>query len=256
MLCKLCDQERKLVRAHIIPEAFFRRARSEDDGNVPWMLVSSTPGLPAKRTRIGIYDQGILCEACERLFQDCDSYAVNLLLDRVVAESHPMYRGGEEVAFTIDSFDYRLLKFFAIAVLWRAAVSTQHYYEHVSLGRYENLAKTSILSGDPGDSDYFATFFCKWSAPESLKELTNVFMSPFREKMEGVNLVRFYLGPVIAYIKTDQRRFPNYFQPAQIRPAAPLVMINRQIERSKDLVAMKMIAANLKGWKFQPTSKG
>jgi len=250
MQCKLCGQDRKLIRAHIIPEAFFKRTRSEADGDAPSMLVSSTPGSPAKRTRIGIYDQEILCDQCERKFQDCDSYATNLFLDRIRTESYPLYSAGEEVAFVVKNFDYRLLKFFAISIIWRAAVSKQHYYDLVKLGPYEELARAAILDGNVGDSDYFGTFFSKWTAPPEMRDLTNVFMSPFREKMEGVNLIRFYLGPVVAYIKTDQRSFPDYFQIAQIRPDSQLVMINRQIEQSKDLIAMRAIAANLKEWRM------
>ena len=56
-LCRLCGNTGKFVKAHIIPEAFFRILRK--DGSTP-LLVTGTPNQFPKRSPIGVYDEGIL----------------------------------------------------------------------------------------------------------------------------------------------------------------------------------------------------
>ena len=79
MACRFCaDPTRKLVNAHIIPEAFFRRASASGTPN----LLSSDETQHRRRAPIGIYDQEILCEVCEPVFGPWDTYAIELLTDR------------------------------------------------------------------------------------------------------------------------------------------------------------------------------
>ena len=63
--CKSCGQARKLVKAHAIPEAFFRELNN--DGMAP-IVITNRPGEFSKRAPIGIYDKTILCSDCESLF--------------------------------------------------------------------------------------------------------------------------------------------------------------------------------------------
>lgn len=55
--CRLCGRSRKLIKAHAIPEAFFRAARG---GEPESPLLVSAGDFP-RRATIGIYGQGILC---------------------------------------------------------------------------------------------------------------------------------------------------------------------------------------------------
>jgi hypothetical protein len=75
MTCKLCGQDKKLVKAHVIPASFFRPLRSEK--NSPLLI---TAGNYVKRAPIGVYDKTILCEACEKQFGIWDDYAQSLLI--------------------------------------------------------------------------------------------------------------------------------------------------------------------------------
>jgi hypothetical protein len=54
MKCKLCGVDKKLVKAHIIPEAFFKPLRSGK--NAPLLI---RPGDYVKRAPIGVYDKTI-----------------------------------------------------------------------------------------------------------------------------------------------------------------------------------------------------
>ncbi len=72
MICQYCGETGKLIKAHVIPAAFFRRLR---DGQDPPRLLTNKEKEYPKRMPIGVYDSNILCEACESRFGDWDDYA-------------------------------------------------------------------------------------------------------------------------------------------------------------------------------------
>jgi hypothetical protein len=76
-LCRMCSNDRKLIRAHVIPEAFFRVQRADGE---PTFLITNTVGQYPKRAPIGVYDEGILCGDCENSFQAIDDYGIKVLL--------------------------------------------------------------------------------------------------------------------------------------------------------------------------------
>jgi hypothetical protein len=61
--CRLCRQPKKLIQAHVIPEAFFREMRVGD--GAPPLLVKT--GEYPRRSPIGVYDQTILCAIVRRV---------------------------------------------------------------------------------------------------------------------------------------------------------------------------------------------
>ena len=78
MTCCYCRQDKKLIKAHIIPEGFFRRLREEQN---PPMMLTNTAGEYPKKMPIGVYDKNILCDECEKIFGVWDEYAQQLLTD-------------------------------------------------------------------------------------------------------------------------------------------------------------------------------
>ena len=77
MLCRLCFSAKKLVKAHVIPEAFFRVLRN---GSESPLIVSGSAKFYPKRSPIGVYDQYILCEECEKKFGVVDDYGIKVFL--------------------------------------------------------------------------------------------------------------------------------------------------------------------------------
>src|SRR5205085_5334408 len=159
-----------------------------------------------KRSRVGIYDSTIVCEACERSFSDYDSYAAQVLLNDV-GKFVPLRDGtGAIIAHVVSDIDYRLLKLFGIAVLWRAGASSHGFFRRVQLGRYLEQARDMLLRAEPGPSDDFGVTFAMWNGTEG-----PLFMDPFGERWDGVNYYRFYLGRYLAYIKVDRRVVASIF---------------------------------------------
>jgi hypothetical protein len=72
--CKRCSEERKLVKAHIVPRSFYMDLRARDE------YLNVVPANPTERiaiSRIGDYDQNILCHECDQFLGVFDDYGKN-----------------------------------------------------------------------------------------------------------------------------------------------------------------------------------
>jgi hypothetical protein len=64
-------------------------------------------------------------------------------------------------------------------------------------------------------------------------------MSPYRAKLQGVNIVKFFLGGMIVYIKCGQRSLSAPFPEIILHPNRPVYVLARQFEGSKDVLALR-----------------
>jgi hypothetical protein len=234
-LCRLCGRPEKLVKAHIIPEAFFRPLRQEGK---PPLLVSGTQGQFPKRAPIGIYDETILCEACEARFAQLDHYGVEILQIRLNELFRPVLHLGETVAYQAEGIDQKRLLRFLIATLWRASVSDHSYYKRVTLGPYEDLAKQVVLATDDGVPKIFGAVLSRWDDKDPQGLHAKGLMDPFRERWNGVNAYRFYFGHVVAYIKVSNQGFTDPLRSISLLSQPLVTMIPRNFKASSDFAAM------------------
>ncbi len=239
MTCSLCGKERPLVKAHVIPEAFFREQRTEKE---PPLLVTNTPGVYPKRAPIGVYDRSILCVACEAKFGALDSYAADVLLNRRDHFFKALSKDNQTVGFVAEGIDQALLHRFLVAVLWRASASSQPFFKDVKLGRYHELAKQFFLGRAPENAGLFATVLSRWTASEKYKDLTTAMLNPHVERWNGVNAYRIHLGDHTAYIKTDRRPYMKDLREMQIGSRQHLFVVARSLDNNKELRVMKLVA--------------
>jgi hypothetical protein len=231
-VCKLCSNEAPLIKAHIIPRSFW-----EIDAAHPPRIVTNINGDFPKRIPIGVYDQTIVCERCERSFSKYDTYAAELFLNRAKEFEEVRDNSGKLTGYLHHNFDYSRLKLFTIAVLWRASASSHPFFSRVRLGPFERNARDMLLRRDPGEAATFAVLFSIWDSP--------VMMDPFAGSLCGVRVYRFYLGRLVAYINVDRRPFPTPLMNAVLMPDSPLHLISRDLGASKDFrVAAHVMAAN------------
>jgi hypothetical protein len=135
--CKFCDKDGKLVDAHIIPKAFYRK-----EGDHPFMVVNATRAERPSRSQKGLWDDGILCDFCEERFAPLDAYAVENLQQRR-ADALPVVlngrilldRNGGPLALALPWVSAEQIMQFALFVLWRAGASTRDECAAVELDR-------------------------------------------------------------------------------------------------------------------------
>jgi hypothetical protein len=239
MHCRYCGQERKFVRSHAIPEAFFRVLR---DGDRPPIMVSSSVGARPSRAPIGVYDRQTLCDGCEPLFCDHDSYGTDVLINRIEELFQPLQVGSNTLAFFGKDIDQAKLKMFFLAVLWRATISNQPFYSRVQIGPYKEQLLELLKRGTSTDPDEFSVVMSRWLTSEQQQPVAEGLMSPFLEKWDGVNAVRVYFGKVVAYIKIDKRPFPRTLRFAALGNRSAAIQIAREFQSSNDLAVMMRVA--------------
>lgn len=232
MQCQLCLEDQKLIKAHVIPEGFFRLLRVDEQ---PPQMLTNTPGRFPKRAPIGVYDKNILCADCEALFGAWDAYAQKLLLTEFDEASYLSHRG-QRIALRIAEFDYEVLKLFFVSLLWRATVSTCEFYSRVRTGPFEQILKERLLARDPGPPDEFAVSLAKFEHPAG-----QGILDPHPERWSGVNYMRFYLGGYVAYIKVDRRPPPELPGALRLSPQQPLLVVLRNLEASREFPLIRQV---------------
>ena len=224
MKCKLCGLEKKLVKAHIIPEAFFRPLRSEK--KAPLLI---RPGDYVKRAPIGVYDKTILCEDCEATFGVWDNYGQSLLIQNF-KNAQPFIEGDIVYGYIYDSYDYDKLKLFFISVLWRASVSNLEFFNTVSLNVFEDYAKDLILNKNPGSADDFSVMLARFDELDGQR----IILNPQPTRIQSINYFVFYLTGFVAHIKVDKRKITGVQRKFIMSPGQALPVVRRPFDESQE----------------------
>lgn len=238
MNCKGCGQHKKLVKSHIIPESFFVGLRAHD-GKSPLKITDQRNVFP-KKAPVGEYDSKILCRECEDIFNAFDNYGSRFLLHE--RKDFKKLNYGENInVYSVESFDYTLLKLFFISVLWRASISSREFYSNVELGPFQDRAKELIWHQDPGEQDEFS---CVLSTLEG-HDAADSILPPYRERWDGINFYRFYLFGCVLSIKVDKRPAGGFMRELSIRPESPIHLVARDIRDSDEMRVLKQVARNM-----------
>ncbi len=235
MECKFCHQDRKLVKAHVVPRSFFEINPTE----LP-RLATDKEGTFPKRAPTGIYDTQLVCETCERLISPYDDYALRLLVADREAASQVVYEG-QVIAYNYGAYDYQKLKLFFLSLLWRASESSHTFYRLINLGSHKPKIRQAISDSDAGDAGFYSVVLAKFPRPYGI-------LDPHTTRFDGINFCQIYLAEYVAYIKVDKRALPESFQGLELHDHRSLIVLARDPANSRDTQIMRSIA--LKNQKF------
>jgi len=236
--CKFCSNDKKLIKAHIIPEGFFRRQRQ---GKESLELVTNKADEYDKKAPIGVYDKTIVCNDCENIWREWDDYAQKLLAEEPL-NGQARYRDGQKIAYMVKDFDYKKLKLFFISMIWRASVSSHQFFSRISRSPFEKIAKDFVTNNSPGDSEDFSVTLSKFDHPLGKQSA----MDPYQLQYSGVNYYRFCLASYIADIKVDDKPTPISLSQVTISKDKPLYILCRDFRKSKELNLMKQLITQSK----------
>ena len=165
MICKFCRQEKKLIKAHIIPRNFYL-ARKNDK----YICINSKTGEYTYQQQGG-YDSNILCGDCDNnILGEFDKEGYRVLFGDFnkyqYVQIHPKYK-----IYQLDNsnFDYTKLRKFFISILWRASISQLEEWSNINLGGYERKA-LNILKGKREYPELFKILIYKNSLTEDISQ--------------------------------------------------------------------------------------
>lgn len=239
MICKGCSKNKKLIKAHVIPESFFVGLR--DEKKAPLLITDKKDHYP-KKIPIGIYDKTILCRECEDIFQKFDDYAQSLLLKEEHTHTD-IIQNGVLVGYSISNVDVDTLKLFFLSLLWRASISKMEFYSKINLGPHEQIIKKLVWEGDSGEEDQYSFVVAKFTDGD----LGRGILDPHMERWFGINYARFYMFGYVVYIKLDKRSTPKFLKPYVVKRGQDVIVLGRRLSQSKELPLMKQLAKEAKG---------
>lgn len=252
--CKLCGIDGRLVDAHIIPAAFFRDLHTAGGGGPPLEIVANDPKVYPKRAPIGVYDQGLVCDACERRFGPWDTYAAELLIQgRDTAFRPVVIEGRYAPAIVADGVDYHRFRMFVLSLLWRAAASSHPYFSRVTIPRRVERLRELVLSDQPGGNREFSTVLSRWKDSRASAWGEKLIVSPYEYRSTyGPRMVRLFIGSFVLDVRVSDIPLPLPLDQLQFLPGGPLYAIERELVGSKDLNAVVPAIKNLIARKKRP----
>ena len=233
--CNLCAQRRKLIKAHIIPHAFYPKGenpRSYDIRNL----------APPKRIPMGHYDQKILCAVCDNALGQWDHEAVSVLRQKSLIPVHingvyPADQFGNIRIVAVEEFNYYKLKLFFVSLLWRASITKLTYFSKVNLGPQANELRDIIVKESYLNEDEYSIFVVRYAQDFA----SSIGENPRTLTIGDATAVRFMFGGYIVYINVSNRRFPSYCEGVVLKPDSKLYMLVQDIyETSVPRNALKL----------------
>jgi len=233
-ICRLCGLKKQLIKAHIIPRKLYEPIREASIGEppsdqVPRMYVVGTEQKP-KQFQSGIYDPSILCKECDGdLIGVWDNYGQTFLLNPSFSENHLFDNLAKPAVYRIEEFDYKQLKLFFMSILWRAAITSDLFFDQIKLGSWEEKLRKMILAQEPGSKDDFPVVIFKYEG-----DLNEIMQKPTKQRQNKVNYYRFRLPKYGFLIKVDQRSFHSDLLPFVISPNHQLLVRFMEYKNSKE----------------------
>ena len=235
-ICKLCGKDKELVKAHIIPKAFWNLP---DQAAGPLAMVSNEPGWKTTPSRIGPYDESILCESCDGEIGKLDQHAVETFLRDKRKLS---YQSNIHGLYVYPDANSQLIISFVTSLAWRASVSMHSFFSRVSLGPFESQFLQTFTTGNVGN--------LQESIVVMEYDQETPVMDPHMSRIEGIKVLAFQAERFLFQIKVDQRSFPDHFKLFALQSNRPVLSLLKKWDESRQRDAMLAIVKDMQRPKF------
>lgn len=197
-LCKLCQNEDTLCqKSHIIPKKIWDYVKGEEKN--AWIFTKENK---PSQTQNGLHEPNILCNCCEQIIGSYEKYGQELIkkLENNQYDSNIIMKDKIKY-FQINDYDYINFKLFLLSILFKISISNQDFYSNLSLGKWENKLRSSILSNNPGEKYDFATCIRRFEGKEAY-----LITNPVRSRYGSINYCEYRLANYFVIIKVDKRK--------------------------------------------------
>lgn len=188
--CKYCGKEKELIGAHVLPKHFYYNFKNEKYSAIGKQIEDKI------HCQNGFKDYGILCSKCDNeILGEYDKEAYRLLRNIETNKEKSVYLGASVYHYTQNEFDYKKIRKFFIALLWKASISKSEYMKTVDLGKYEDIA-LKLLKDEYNNDNLFKVVLLK---ENSITDMSGFHMFS-KIKLRGTIGYSVYFADYIAYI--------------------------------------------------------
>jgi hypothetical protein len=190
-ICKLCLEEKKLIKAHLLPSSILRRIGDEDRKHVSADL-NNLKDHSVKQD--GYWDKDILCSFCDNSFSPIEQYFLDFITNKINFPNN-IKRAPEGDVLIYNNIDEKKIRLFPLITLWRMSVSKTESCRGVELGPLETMVYQCVKSLDPGPYEFFP--FVIYSLKDLNDGRATFIGDPLPLKIDGL---MHYLLPISDFI--------------------------------------------------------
>ena len=226
MNCKFCGQEKKLIKAHIIPKKFYLGIKEDR-----CVSINSKTGRYAFQQQGG-YDSNILCADCDNhILGEFDKEGYRILFGDFskykYVQVHPQYKIYQ---IDNDNFDYVKLRKFFISILWRASVSKLEEWSNINLGSYEKKAY-EILKGEREYNELFKILIYKNCYAENINQVILIARGKTKKYKKYVIQMAGYRIEVMVDSTRITNQYKLQYEPYFLNPTYVHIIETPEVSR-------------------------
>ena len=230
-ICRLCGEEKKLIKAHIFPKWIFSIIKEETD----YLVVLSDDGSRPKRSRIGAYDPNILCKSCDNSFSNFENYAKEFFTSQLSVSKS--YKSGKKFVgvSTIDEFDYEKLTKFVASLLFKSSISSREGFEKISIGdKYLHQMKQILTNECFSKTDPLCFNMVRFRPTPDIPNVEKSFVSPSPFRDKGIKWIMLRILDWQVRVKLDKRKAPAILEPYLMKKGRPLDILVGDYKDTKE----------------------
>ena len=217
-ICKMCGEKReKLIRCHIYPVSM-----SKEISGTPHCLVAMSTRderLISHYAHGGIYDDGIVCEYCEKLFKEPDDYAIDFRR-RVLNLSIPATLRLNTTKLPSFEVSAEKLHRFAMQTWLRSHLSQRHENLQVNDHVTGNLISRLILDRKETIGENIEVAFLFFTS-----DLAQVMMSPVHYQDSEFPFYSMWMPNMNIFISSGQKGLPPAFSMIRLERQKPVTVL-------------------------------
>jgi len=203
MKCRLCLKDKKLIKAHIIPDFMHQKLY---DSEHKLLKVQYSKLGNSKKISTGEYDKDILCAECDNKISKYESYASKVIYGgSFLNEKMPNFQimrnqFGLESTF-ITNVDYNEMKIFLLSILWRGSITKRSNYNDIALSsKDEEIIRQQILNEQAGEPFEFP---CLLMTFLNIKDIHSDLIASPRRNLNNTRFTFLINGIIFTYFISD-----------------------------------------------------
>ena len=183
--CKLCLQDRVLVKGHVLSDFLYDEVYDRDTHKFHQLHTDPTKRNLTRPT--GFYET-MMCHDCDnRIIGTYETYASQV------------FKGGVEIVIeqladriVLSQLNYQKFKLFLVSLIWRCAVTVRDEFKETELpAMHLERMRLMIWNGHPGEAHDYG---CVVMMPELYDELKQCILPPDPVRISGHHCYRLLAG--------------------------------------------------------------
>lgn len=241
MVCKLCQQDKPLIRrSHIIPDFMYQSIFDENH----FLYRGTASNLESVyMVPTGEYEGNILCRKCDNdVIGRYENYSSRAFYGgRLQADECPTFtniRINDIPAILCRNLDYHKFKLFLLSILWRSSISNRDFFRNVDLGSNEENIRTMIINGAAGDDTNYPILILSFLGNQNIP--SEIIGSPHRFRKDQLEGYNYLINGFFYIFFLSYEDLPPFYMDASINQSNEMKIIQLHPQQAQRFLKQYM----------------